>query len=93
MTRIDLDASNWRTRADFYAALLPRLGAPDWVGGNLDALFDSLAGNNALTAPFELVVRHSAGMPPEELAYIRRAEQVFDDARAEFGQDVYLRFE
>ena len=91
MTRIELDASGWRTRADFYAALLPRLGAPDWVGGNLDALFDCLNGGiNTLAAPFRVVVRNSAGMPADELAYIRRAETVFDDARAEFGQDVYL---
>ena len=93
MTRIELDAGEWRTRADFYAALLPRLGAPDWVGGNLDALFDCLGGGICtLPVPLRVTVRNSAGMPAEELAYIRRAETVFDDARAAFGQDVYLRF-
>ena len=93
MQRIELDASGWANRADFYTALLPRLGAPEWVGGNLDALFDSFAGNNTLAPPFEVVVRGWRAIPPAELAYIRRAEQVFADARAEFGQQVSLRFE
>ena len=93
MTRIELDGTGWRDRADFYAALLPRLGAPDWVGGNLDALFDSFAGNNHLTPPYVVIVCGIDAMPEAEQAYIRRAEQVFDDARAEFGIDVSLRFE
>ncbi|NYD90927.1 barstar family protein [Sphingomonas melonis] len=93
MTTIDLDARGWRSRADFYAALLPRLGAEPWVGGNLDALFDCLGGGIArLDPPFAVIVRNVAGLPAEELAYIRRAEQVFEDARAEFGRDVRLRF-
>ncbi|MBB5715476.1 barstar family protein [Sphingomonas aerophila] len=91
--RIDFDASRWTGRADFYAALLPRLGAPEWVGGNLDALFDSFAGNNTLAPPYDVVVHGLKAMPPAELAYIRRAEQVFADARAEFGHWVSLRFE
>lgn len=93
MTTIDLDAGDWRTRADFYAALLPLLGAPEWVGGNLDALFDSLGGGiNRLKAPFTVVVHGPVAMPADEWAYIRRAEAVFDDARHTFGQDVHLRF-
>lgn len=94
MTRIALDASGWRTRADFYAALLPRLGAPDWVGGNLDALFDCLGGGiNAVSAPFVVVVLNVERMPAVERDYVLRAAGVFDDARAEFGQDVRLTFE
>ncbi|MBB4618883.1 barstar family protein [Sphingomonas abaci] len=93
MTRIDLDASRWRTRADFYAALLPRLGAPDWVGGNLDALFDCLGGGIlSLAPPFLVIVHRVDAMPAGEAAYVRRAEQVFADARATFGQAVELRF-
>lgn len=92
MTRIELNAAQWRTRTDFYAALLPRLRAPEWVGGNLDALFDSLAGNNALPPPHEVIVRNIDALPGEERSYVRRAEGVFDDARLEFGVDVRLRF-
>ena len=91
MTRIDLDADAWRTRADFYAALLPVIGAADWVGGNLDALFDAFAGNASRLPPYEIVVHGAANMAAEELAYIRRAEAVFADARLAFGQQVYLR--
>jgi hypothetical protein len=39
---IDLDASNWKTIDDFYDALLPELGAPDWHGHNANALNDSV---------------------------------------------------
>jgi len=93
VTTIELDGRGWRSRADFYAALLPRLGAEPWVGGNLDALFDCLGGGIAdLAPPFEVIVRHVGDLPADELAYVRRAEQVFDDARAEFGRDVRLRF-
>lgn len=92
MTVIDLDATAWRTRADFYAALLPRLGAPDWAGGNLDALFDVLSGHFDLKPPFEVVIRNTEAIPADELAYIRRASGVFADARATFEHDVALRF-
>lgn len=93
MTTIELDGQGWRSRADFYAALLPRLGAEPWVGGNLDALFDCVGGGIAtLAPPYEVIVRHVGDMPPDELAYVRRAEQVFADARVEFGRDVRLQF-
>jgi len=39
-----------------------------------------------------VIVRNVGDLPADELAYVRRAEQVFDDARAEFGRDVRLRF-
>jgi hypothetical protein len=29
---IDLEATGWKTPDDFYDALLPELGAPDWHG-------------------------------------------------------------
>jgi RNAse (barnase) inhibitor barstar len=87
---IALDARGWRTRADFFAALLPELGAPDWVGGNLDALYDSLAGNNAVRGPYRVAIAHADAMPAELRAYVERAVPVFDDARAVFGEDVSL---
>lgn len=37
MKLIELDASGWTKPLDFYLALLPQLGAPDWHGLNLDA--------------------------------------------------------
>lgn len=93
MREVVLDADGWRDRADFYAALLPAIGAADWVGGNLDALFDALAGNSALAPPYRLIVRGAQAMPVAERDYIGRAERVFADAAREFGIDIGLRFE
>lgn len=90
MRTIRLDALGWTSRADFFAALLPQLGAPAWVGGNLDALFDSLAGNNAVRGPYRVVVTHADGLAPDLRAYVERAVTVFDDARRAFGEDVAL---
>lgn len=39
---ITLDAAAWREFRDIYAAMLPALGAPDWHGPNLDAVYDAL---------------------------------------------------
>ncbi len=48
MPVIALCADGWRTPENFYQALLPRLGAPDWHGHNLDALHNSLCPKEAV---------------------------------------------
>lgn len=42
MNTVELDARHWKTPADFYNALLRKLGAPDWRGENIPALIDSM---------------------------------------------------
>lgn len=42
MRVIDLDGSGWGRPDDFYDALLPELGAPEWHGHNPNALNDSV---------------------------------------------------
>ena len=44
MREILLNASNWKTSSDFYAALLPAIGAPDWHGDSVNALIASITG-------------------------------------------------
>jgi RNAse (barnase) inhibitor barstar len=58
MKTIRLDASSWATPADFYEALLPQLGAPNWHGRNLDALNDTLRGGdiNEVNPPLAFVI-------------------------------------
>lgn len=76
-----LDASGWREPRDFWAALLPLLGAPDWLGPSLDGLFDTLvADHNRVKPPYRLVV---TGAPPALAPYLARVRRVFDDARRE----------
>jgi RNAse (barnase) inhibitor barstar len=62
MKDIVLDASAWRDRDDFYDALLPALGAPDWHGRNLDALNDSIGGDDisAVRLPFRIKITNAA---------------------------------
>lgn len=89
MQIIRLDARGWRGRDDVFAALLPALGSADWVGANLDALFDSLSGGiNKLEPPFTVIVDHVAALPPDVVAFLHRVETVFTDAMTEFGHDV-----
>jgi RNAse (barnase) inhibitor barstar len=59
---IRLDGRLWRTAGDFYAAYLTAVGAPDWHGRNLDALWDSLTGGdvNQHNPPFHI---HISGLP------------------------------
>lgn len=91
MTRIDLDASGWQSKADFYAALLPALGSPGWHGGTLDALFDSLGGGIlAVQPPFTVTLSGLDHAPPELRLFLDRVATVFTDARAEFGTQVFL---
>lgn len=67
MHEIELDGSLWRNSEDFYAALLPALGAPEWHGHNLDALNDSIAGRdiNAINPPLVVRIFGCAELPPE----------------------------
>lgn len=91
MRTIRLDADGWSSPEDFYAALLPQLGAPDWHGRNLDALYDSLHGGiNEVEPPFAVEIVGVADLSPELSSFLEKVKEAFDDARANFGHDVSL---
>ena len=46
MDEIHLDGRAWQSADDFYVAYLKAVGAPEWHGPNLDALWDSLTGGD-----------------------------------------------
>ncbi|MBY8825079.1 barstar family protein [Sphingomonas colocasiae] len=58
MNIVRLDARHWTAPADFYTALLRKLGAPDWHGDCVPALIDSMiAGDiNEVERPLRVVV-------------------------------------
>jgi hypothetical protein len=91
---IELDATNWATVLDFYAALLAALGAPAWHGRSIDALVDSMiwGGINAVEPPYTIRVRGLAGCSKEIVEEVELARTALNDARAEFrslrGHDV-----
>lgn len=47
------DGVRWNTAEDFYDAFLEAVGAPSWHGHNLDALYDSIGGDDINTVRHE----------------------------------------
>ena len=91
VTAITLDARGWQEFRDIYAALLPALGAPDWHGPNLDAVYDALvAGHYRVAPPFVVTIREVDAASAAVRAYLPRLVTVFDDARAQYGIDARL---
>jgi hypothetical protein len=99
MTIIELDATQWRTPADFSRALLAAVGAPEWNGTSIDALIDSLIwdGLNKVKPPYIIRVQNASRLSQdtaEEIQYLRDA---ILRQRAEFvarhGHDVEVSME
>jgi RNAse (barnase) inhibitor barstar len=92
MKEITLDASAWQNRDDFYDALLPALGAPGWHGRNLDALNDSIRGDDtsAVRLPFRITIANSASAPVGLQQYLFKFADLLTDLRADRGCEVYL---
>jgi RNAse (barnase) inhibitor barstar len=84
MTEIILDAAAWRNRDDFYDALLPVLGAPAWHGRNLEALNDTLSGDdvNKVRTPIHIDVANAGNAPPELWAYLKKFAELIDDLQS-----------
>jgi RNAse (barnase) inhibitor barstar len=89
---INLDAATWRDRDDFYDALLPALGAPSWHGRNLDALNDTLGGNdiNEVRLPFHIRITNTVRVPSELLSYLKRFAELVDDLRTREHRELRL---
>jgi RNAse (barnase) inhibitor barstar len=92
MKEIALDASTWRDRDDFYDALLPALGAPGWHGRNLDALNDSIRGDDisAVRLPFRIKITNAASVPADLQKYLFKFADLITDIRVSRGCEVYL---
>jgi RNAse (barnase) inhibitor barstar len=92
MKEINLDASAWRQRDDFYNALLTALGAPPWHGRNLDALNDSIGGDdiNAVRLPFQIRITNTVSTPPELLRYLQQFAELVTDLRTRNSQEIHL---
>ena len=89
MKAISLNGAEWSSTEDFFAALLPELGAPSWHGHNLNALYDSLSGGiNEVEPPFTVTVHNTAGLSSDFAPLFSGVAEVFADARREFEADV-----
>lgn len=85
MRIIRLDGTRWQSGADFYAALLPEIGAPDWHGRNLDALEESLRAGDVFPVkpPVTIHIVGMATMTHETRTYLDRFQALAVDLRAD----------
>ena len=84
MREIVLSCVDWTMPEDFYKSLLPLLGAPDWHGHNLDALWDSITrgGINQVNPPFRMRITGVDAMPPKCKALVDRFVDMIAEAAA-----------
>lgn len=88
---IALDAAGWQAPEDACRALYTAIGAPDWCGVSLDALYDVLVADlAAVRPPFGVRIIGAARCPPALVAWLTRWRTVFDDAREQAGVGVRL---
>ena len=99
MNTIKLDASNWANSLDFYDALLPALGSPEWHGKSVNALIDSIiwGGINAGEPPYTVETSTATRLPDDIICEVKLARDALAEARDEFraarGHDVDVRLE
>ncbi len=99
MREIALDATNWKTPLDFYAALLPAIGAPAWHSEGINAITDSMitGGINALKPPYFVRVYNMGGVPANVVEEVENAVGALAErrayARAHKGRDVEVSLE
>lgn len=87
-----LDARGSDSREAMWRPLLDALGAPEWHGDSLDALYDSLvAGLHRVRPPLVVELVGAARCPAALVAYLTRVRAVFADAGAALGAQVELR--
>jgi hypothetical protein len=99
MKTIKLDATSWKTASDFYDALLPAIGAPDWHGRNINALIDSMVfgGINNLHPPYAVTIVNTIGLPEAVSSEVVLAANAIQEGRrdllARTGEDVIVSLE
>ena len=85
MREIRLSAEEWTTAEDFYAALLGALGAPEWHGHTMDALWDSMTGGdiNAVNPPYRVRIQEADLLPAACAEVVDQFEALAAQARLE----------
>ena len=83
MRIIELDASKWKTVADFYDALLAAVQAPKGHGKSPDALVDSMiwGGMNAVEPPYTVQISSLSTAPKEVRDHVQLVSDVLVDGR------------
>jgi hypothetical protein len=86
MQIINLDATKWKTVADFYTALLSAIGAPQWHSHSPDALIDSMiwGGINAIEPPYTIRISGTVAIPKQVIEEIELVKNVLAEGRLEY---------
>jgi hypothetical protein len=71
---------------DFYRAVLPAVGAPEWHGESLNALIDSMiwGGINAIDPPYTIKISGLRNVPKAVYEHVKLAKQAIAEARSEY---------
>ena len=85
MSTVVVDWSQVDSRATFFELILPQLGAPDWHGDNLDALSDSVIGDdiNELKAPYRVHFKNADKISDDLLEFSGYVSDIFAQASEE----------
>ncbi len=85
MRQIILDGTEWKVPHDFYRSFLEAVGAPEWHGQNLDALWDSITGGdiNFVDPPYLICIEGTTAMPEECKAVVLRFRDLVSEAKAQ----------
>jgi hypothetical protein len=88
---IELDGQGWTAVDDFYSSYLAAVGAPEWHGHNLDALWDSLtgAGINERNLPFRFRIGGTALMCGDVFEIVGRFQTLVCEAERD-GHPVHI---
>ena len=83
MREIVISGAGWQTPDDFYVAFLAAIGAPEWHGHNLAALWDSVSGGdiNQTNPPYIVRITGTAQMPKDCKALIDSFVALMSQAR------------
>ncbi len=85
MLDIVLEGSCWKDDADVHDALLPALGVPEGHGRTLDALNDTIGGDdiNAVRLPYRIHIRGFDRMGADARTMVERFRELITDLAAE----------
>ena len=96
---IKLDASKCTTVADFYNAILPALGAPEWHGGNVNELVESMVWGdiNDIDTPYVVQIYSAKNFPSDVMKQMKWTKGDLIKARADYkrreGHDIEVDFQ
>ena len=80
---VDLDGTTWMRADDFYSAYLAAVGAPEWHGRNLDAVWDSLTGGDIKqrNLPYRVRIKGTSRMSADVRELVGRFQGLVQQAQ------------